>query len=107
MELDFFETINKIFMSDLKSPGFYDLKLNDAPNNKDININDILIHVFLNGLNTLFGNSVTLLNISNEQYNIANNYMKSLGYSTYFNYKYDKDNKPINIDIWFEPNKQN
>ena len=102
-DLDLFKTINMIFTMEVKEPKTYNLRLNpDDPNNSDKNINDILINVFINGMNTLFGKETNPGNITQDQFDILNNYMKSLGYNTLMNLVMDKNNTPKSIDISFE-----
>ena len=47
-------------------------------------------------------NLTNIANITQEQYNLINKYMQSLGHSVIFNYEYDENNKPINVKVWFE-----
>lgn len=103
-EQDAFQILSMIFSEPPKDTNTYSLRLDDSnPDNQNVNINDILINVFFNGLRILYGESVTLRNITQEQYENINKYMHSLGYNTVFEYEYDDDNFPINVKIWFEP----
>lgn len=102
-EQDAFKTFETIFLEDPKSPNTYNLTLdNSNPDNSNIKIDDILINVFLTGMKSLFGETTTLRNITQEQYEYIDKYMQSFGYHTIFNYEYDDDNFPINVKIWFE-----
>jgi hypothetical protein len=101
-EQDAFQVFNIIFQDEPKPPKHYNLRLDNTKlENENINFNDILMEVFFNGMKILFGESTNLRNITQEQYNLINKYMHSLGYSVIFNYEYD-DNFPINIKVWFE-----
>lgn len=103
-QLDAFATVNKIFEAELKPPNFYNLKLDENnPDNKDKNFYDILINVFLNGMVTLFGNTVHPGNIQQNDFNTLNNYMHSLGYNTIMKGVYDEHGNPSNVEISFEP----
>lgn len=102
-EQDAFQVFNIIFQDEPKSANHYNLRLDDTnPENKDVNFNDILIGIFFNGIKILFGENTNLRNITQNQYDLINTYMKSLGYITILNYEYDDDNFPINIKVWFE-----
>lgn len=102
-EQDAFQFLNVIFTEAPKEPNTYNLRLDDSnPDNANIKIEDILINVFVNGLKTLFGESVNFRTITQEQYNLINQYMRSLGYNAIFEYEYDDDNFPINVKVWFE-----
>lgn len=102
-EQDAFQIFDMIFKDIPKPAKHYNLRLDDTNlENKDINFNDILINIFFNGLKVLFGESTNLHNITQEQYDLINKYIQSLGYTVVFNYEYD-NNIPINIKVWFEP----
>lgn len=102
-EQDAFQILNVIFTEPPKEANFYNLRLDESnPDNANIKFEDILINVFVNGLKTLFGESTNFRNITQEQYNIINQYMHSLGYNAVFEYEYDDDNYPINLKVWFE-----
>jgi len=82
-DLDLFKTINLIFTKEPMKPKTYNLRLNpNDSNNADKNIYDILINIFINGMNTLFGSKVHPGNITKEQFDLLNDYIKSLGYNT-------------------------
>ena len=105
--MDFFKTINVIFTEQVRPPGFYNLRLDESEIcNDNININDVLINVFINGIHTLFGESVTPANIKKEQFLQANRYMLSLGYDTQYEYIIE-NNIPINVKIWFNKYEDN
>ena len=81
--MDAFKTVNKIFTTEPNEPNTYNLRLDpNDPMNRNVNINDILINILINGITTLFGNGVNAGNITREQFDLANSYMKSLGYNT-------------------------
>jgi len=105
MEQDAFQTFNVIFQDIPKEKNHYNLRLDETnEENKNINFNDILIGVFFNGIKVLFGESTNLQNITQEQYELINKYMQSLGYTVILNYEYDDNKLPINIKVWFEKN---
>lgn len=100
--LDCFKTINMIFTSEPKEPNSLNLRLDpDDPNNSDINIYDILINVYLNGIITLFGKEINPGNINKDQYDITNKYMASLGYHANYEKKINEDGIPTHIEITF------
>ena len=100
--LDAFEIISLIFKESVKSPNHFNLKLDETiDTNKNINFNDILMNIFLKGIEIKYGNQVTPQNISKDQYTIINSYMNSFGYNTEFGYTYNEDNVPINLNVWF------
>ena len=101
-KLDAFEIISLIFKEPVKPSKHFNLKLDETIDiNKNINFNDILMTIFLKGIEIKFGNKVTPQNISKEQYTIINSYMNSFGYNTEFGYTYNDNNEPINLNIWF------
>lgn len=103
-QLDAFRTINEIFKVEVKPRKFYNLRLDPTdPENTQKNIYDILINVFLNGIVTLFGNTVNPQNIQKDQFDKLNSYMHSLGYNTVMNGVYDSNGNPSNIEISFTP----
>jgi hypothetical protein len=96
-----------IFMSEPKEPNTLNLRLDpDDPNNANVNIYDILINVYLNGMSTLFGNQVNPGNINNEQYNLLNKYMASLGYHANYETKKNEYNVPTHVEISFTETKK-
>lgn len=104
--LDCFKTINMIFTSEPKEPNTLNLRLDpDDPNNANVNIYDILINVYLNGMATLFGNQVNPGNINKEQYNLLNKYMASLGYYANYETKRNEYNVPTHVEISFTNTK--
>lgn len=95
-----------IFTSEPKEPNTLNLRLDpDDPNNANVNIYDILINVYLNGMITLFGNQVNPGNINKEQYNLLNKYMASLGYYANYETKRNEHNIPTHIEISFTETK--
>jgi hypothetical protein len=72
-EQDAFQVLSVIFSESPKDANTYRLRLDESnPDNQNVNINDILINVFFNGLRILYGESVTLRNITQEQYEHIN-----------------------------------
>lgn len=103
---DCFKTINMIFASEPKEPNTLNLRLdpNDA-NNANVNIYDILINVYLNGMGTLFGSTVNPGNINKEQYDLLNKYMASLGYHANYETKINEHGVPTHVEILFTNTK--
>jgi hypothetical protein len=102
-EQDAFKMFEVIFREPPKAPNSYNLQLEESnPDNENIRFDDILINIFFTGLKVLFGESVNLGNITQDQYEHINTYMYSLGYKAIFDYEYDENNIPINIKVWFE-----
>jgi hypothetical protein len=100
---DAFQLFEILFKEDPKPPKTYNLRLEESnSDNKNVRFDDILINIFFTGIKILFGESVNLMNIRQEQYNHINNYMNSLGYTTILNYEYGDNNNPVNVKIWFE-----
>lgn len=99
---DAFKTINLIFTAEPKEPNTLNLRLdpNDT-NNDNINIHDILINVYLNGMVTLFGQEVNPGNVNKEQYDILNKYMASLGYYANYETKTNEYGIPTHVEITF------
>lgn len=105
--LDCFKTINMIFMSEPKDPNTLNLRLDpNDPNNANVNIYDILINVYLNGMITLFGNQVNPGNINKEQYDLLNKYMASLGYYANYETKRNEYGVPTHVEILFTETKK-
>lgn len=105
--LDCFKTINMIFTSEPKEPNTLNLRLDPSdPNNANVNIYDILINVYLNGMATLFGSNVNPGNINKEQYNLLNKYMASLGYIANYETKKNEHNIPTHVEISFSETKK-
>lgn len=101
-ELDAFKTINLIFTAEPKDPNSLNLRLDsDDPNNQHININDILINVYLNGMNTLFGKQTNIGNINKDQFDHLNKYMASLGHYANLERKSNQNGIPTHIEITF------
>jgi hypothetical protein len=102
-EQDAFQIFDVIFTESPKPSNTYNLRLDASnPDNVNVKIDDILINIFFNGIKTLYGETTTLRNITQEQYENLNKYMQSLGYNTIFEYVYDDDNLPVNVKVWFE-----
>lgn len=100
--LDAFKTINMIFTSEPKEPNTLNLRLDpNDPNNDNVNIYDILINVYLNGMATLFGSTVNPGNINKEQYNLLNKYMASLSYHANYETKRNEHSIPTHVEISF------
>jgi len=106
-QLDALKTINMIFISEPKEPNTLNLRLDpDDPNNANVNIYDILINVYLNGMATLFGSTVNPGNINKEQYEFLNRYMASLGYNVNYETKTNEHNIPTHVEISFKRLKE-
>lgn len=101
-EQDAFKTLDLIFTKEPQPPNFYNLRLDETNSeNEKVNFNDILMTVYLDGMSILFG-STNLQTITQDQYEVMNKYMQSLGYMAYFKYEFDENNFPINLKVWFE-----
>lgn len=97
------DLINQIFRVSVKPPCTYDLRFDHTnPDNSDKNINDILIMVFVKGMQILFGGTVNPTNIQKDQFDEVNSYIHSIGYNTIMKGVYDSDNNPTNVEILFE-----
>lgn len=104
--LDAFKTINLIFTAEPKEPNTLNLRLDpNDPNNANVNIYDILINVYLNGMITLFGNQVNPGNVNKDQYDILNKYMASLGYYANYERKTNEHGVPTHVEITFSDYK--
>lgn len=102
-EQDAFKVFEVIFNEEPKEPNTYNLRLDTSnPDNESVLLDDVLINIFFTGLKILFGEECNLQNITQDQYNLIDKYMNSLGYKVIFNYEYDDNNVPLHVKIWFE-----
>lgn len=103
-EMDAFHVIGLIFRNPVQPPKTHNLRLDENdPNNENIQFHDILMKIFMDGVKILFGENVTPINITKDQYLTVNGYMNSFGYQTEFDYEFDPEtNVPKNLRVWFE-----
>ena len=95
--LDLFKHFVMIFNEPPQKAKFYNLRLDENnPENQDVNFNDILIQIFINGIGVLFGTEITPATITKEQFDLANSYIHSFGYNTLYEIVDGK------VNIWFE-----
>lgn len=83
------ENIKTFFLSEPQSKNYYTMEISEEK------IYDTLINVYLNGMNILFGSKCNPINITNEQFNLLNKYMMSIGYIV----EYKKDDTKLDIII--------
>lgn len=97
--VDYFKQLNRvIFKSEPLPPKSFLLELDEnTQGGQGTVIYDILINIFLNGITTLFGNTVNPANITKEQFDLVNKYMHSTGYNTKL--ELDLENNRVNISF--------
>ena len=101
-ELDAFKTINLIFTTEPNDPNSLNLRLDPSDaNNSNININDILMNVYLNGMNTLFGQQTNVGNLNKDQFDHLNKYMASLGHYANLERKTNENGIATHVEITF------
>jgi hypothetical protein len=59
------------------------------------------MNIFISGCNILYGNEVTPANISQDQFQHINKYIKSFGYETHYEYTYNEEKLPTNLNVYF------
>lgn len=100
---DAFQVFNMMFTEPPKEPNTYTLSLDESnPDNQNVKLDDILIHIFFNGIKILYGEDLNLQTITQDQFDTINKYINSFGYNTIMTYEYDENNFPVNVKVWFE-----
>ena len=94
--------IEKIFIESPLPPCSYNIKLSENLS-LQTNIFKVLMTIMLEGSKKIFGNSISVSNISQEQFVLLNEYMKSIGYNIKYEEILNDDNIKIAINVWFEP----
>ncbi len=123
-EVDLNKMVTIVFSQPPADAGSYKLDLS-VDNEQDDNNNDelnkeitnklakttanVLMNIFISGCQILFGNDITPVNITEEQFAKVNKYINSFGYQTHYEYTY-KDivnengetiKKPSNLNMHF------
>jgi hypothetical protein len=98
MTLLFFDInsfVNNIFNGVPKPPCTYSIRFKDIPIEKR---NKLLFKICVIGAKKLFGDSITIDNITSHQFHTLNKYLQSMGYQI----NYSKLPTESNYRIWFD-----
>jgi hypothetical protein len=66
------------------------------------NLFHLLMDIMMQGAKCLFGNDISVHNISLKQFDILNQYIRSFGFNIKHNFT-KTPNNDILVNIWFEP----
>jgi len=89
--------VNMIFSSDPVSPKSFIFEYNGS----EEQLNNILINILISGSKKIFGESTSIPYITEDQLELLNKYMQSMGYRVKREYIY-KDDQIIDVRVWFE-----
>ena len=121
-EVDLKKMVTIVFSQPPAEAGSYKLDLSveqDDNNNDELNKEitnklakttaNVLMNIFISGCQILFGNDITPVNITEQQFAKVNKYINSFGYQTHYEYTY-KDivnengetiKNPSNLNVHF------
>lgn len=94
--------IERVFIDKPLPPCSYKIELSENLSTKTT-IFQTLMTIMIEGSKKIFGNSTTPSNISEEQYILLNEYMKSIGYEIKYKYLLSENEIPFALNVWFEP----
>ena len=116
--VDLNKMIDHIFSEPPQTAGFYylDLELKGLEQNDETkqlqaaNVAQVLMTIFSQGCNKLYGQGITPRNMAHDQFDNINKYINSFGYEAKFEYIYNEEvtetgetiKNPVNLNIWFE-----
>lgn len=109
-EVDLKKMVTIVFSNPPSDPKTYklDLSVDDSLEMNETVVSElakttsnVLINIFISGCNILYGNEVTPANISQDQFQYINKYIKSFGYETHYEYTYNEEQKPTNLNVYF------
>ena len=98
--MDTSSIVDLIFSHDPKPPCSFEIALSDEVYN--ITLFQMLMDILICGARKLYGEFITANQITKEQFNKLERYMRSMGYNIKYNYTYE-NNIATKINIWFEP----
>lgn len=101
--VNLYQLINIIFTNSPKSANSIIININKLASDQNLTIFQSLMTILLNGAKILFGENISAENISESQYNILKKYIESIGYELHHEYKYDENNIPIMVNVYFLP----
>jgi hypothetical protein len=116
--VDLNKMIDHIFSEPPQTAGYYylDLELKDLEQNEETqklqaaNVAQVLMTIFSQGCNKLYGQGITPRNMTQDQFDNVNKYINSFGYEAKYEYIYKDEiaengetiKTPINLNLWFE-----
>jgi hypothetical protein len=103
VNMNIFQLTNLIFSNPPKPAGTYIVDMNELATRQGINVFQTLMTILLNGANILFGHHISADTISESQYLLLKDYIKSFGFELNHEYKFNEDGIPIMVNIYFLP----
>lgn len=101
--INLYQLINLIFTNSPKPPNSILIDINKISTEQNLTPFQCLMTILINGARILFGENINPENISDTQYNTLQKYIKSIGFELHHEYKYDQNNIPIMVNIYFLP----
>lgn len=99
--MDTMSIVNIVFAKDPLPPYSFDIAL--AQDAYNVTLFQMLMNILICGAKKLYGESITVEQITKSQLDELQKYMMSIGYIIKYNYTYNEQNIPIKVNIWFEP----
>lgn len=67
-------------------------------------LNNFLINLYLIGIKKVYGEDTQLQDVvdDSEKFKYMNKYMQSFGFDSKYEYVYNENNLPVNLNLWFE-----
>jgi hypothetical protein len=102
-DINLFQLINIIFTNPIKQPNSIIIDINKIASDQNLTIFQTLMSILINGAQILYGENITAENITEKQYNTLKDYIKSIGFELHHEYKYDENEIPIMVNLYFLP----
>ena len=99
--MDTMSIVNIVFAKDPMPPYSFDIAL--AQDSYNVTLFQMLMNILICGAKKLYGDSITVEQITKRELDELQKYMMSIGYIIKYNYTYNEQNIPIKVNIWFEP----
>ena len=117
-QVDLKKMITIVFSQPAADPGSYKLDLSvetdheqepEFANELAKTTANVLMNIFISGCQILFGDTITPVNITKDQFKTVNKYINSFGYETHYEYTYndilgkngETIKKPSNLNVYF------
>lgn len=102
-DINLYQLINLIFTNPPKASNSIIIDINKIASEQNLTTFQSLMTILINGAQILFGNNITADSITESQYDILQQYIKSIGFELHHEYKYNDDGIPIMVNIYFLP----
>lgn len=101
--INLYQLINLVFTNSIKPPNSIVIDIKRIATEQHLTVFQALMTILLNGAKILFGENISVENITESQHETLQKYIQSIGFDLHHEYKYNENGIPIMVNVYFLP----